>query len=619
MEISKIAIENFKGIDRVVLSPLKPVNILIGRNNSGKSSVLAALSLLSRYFGTLQDRTKVKPDVLNVAEEYFRVVPSGGNNSMRMVVTVTSTIEERTSQAAKAIQNWSAQHQSQVESERAAWYAESQTLAELSFTFASESRGGFAMESIATVSPDTPDVGGDVIVAKAAKLGQELKLLRLRDLFARRPNGTGPEQTIHQLAKRESFPAGITLKVTPSGLESPGDQIAVSNLIQPGFDFIRKQFSSVFLLDSYRHGAEKTTPQYCERLMENGSNLASFVLNLNLNNYAAFSEIAAFVKRIVPEVGRLHARFTGMQDHSVELAYDWEDGRKVNLANMGGGVEQLLVLACLLIAQRTSCILWEEPESHLHPGAQDVLLDEIENRVGDSLVFLTTHSPAFIRASSQVAVHAITNPDGKSGKGRTLSQDQLHEVGVILGSRPGHLALADIVIYVEGKSGANTLEEWMQKWPDRETVLGHLLMTIWPCNPDEIASEGSDLNALKKLTPNMLFFADKDNDPGCPDPKEARKRLVAICDEHDIPCVITDRRQIEDYFTEEAVRIGLPGNLSKTWVYDDNKPMGEQLCAKWKRHNRRIAAAMTWQQIKKHEALMQVFRIVTDYAAKLKL
>ena len=47
MEISKIVIENFKGIEHVELSPVKPINVVIGRNNSGKSSILTCLSFLN--------------------------------------------------------------------------------------------------------------------------------------------------------------------------------------------------------------------------------------------------------------------------------------------------------------------------------------------------------------------------------------------------------------------------------------------------------------------------------------------------------------------------------------------------------------------------------------------
>jgi hypothetical protein len=307
-----------------------------------------------------------------------------------------------------------------------------------------------------------------------------------------------------------------------------------------------------------------------------------------------------------------------MDDNSIELAYEWPDGRVVNLANMGGGVEQLVILGCVLLAQKTACILWEEPESHLHPGAQDKLLSELESRVDQSLIFLTTHSPVFVRPSDQVAVHAITNPDGKSATGRTLLKEQLQEACAILGSRPGHLAQADIVLYVEGKYGAAVVEEWLKKWPEREAILGHLLLVVQSCNPDEIGTDDFDLGTLKMLTPNMIVFVDKDNDTGSQEPKESRKRLAAMCQPHSIPCIITKFRQIEDYFCPEAVKAALPANLLKTWTHDPNKPMSEQLERNWKKHNRRIAEKMTWSDIEKHKDLMRIFEEVAKHAEALR-
>ena len=39
--VTEITIKNFKGIKEVRMGPIKPINVLIGRNNSGKSSILA--------------------------------------------------------------------------------------------------------------------------------------------------------------------------------------------------------------------------------------------------------------------------------------------------------------------------------------------------------------------------------------------------------------------------------------------------------------------------------------------------------------------------------------------------------------------------------------------------
>jgi AAA15 family ATPase/GTPase len=47
MPYQNLTIENFRGIEKLVLTDLKRVNLLVGRNNCGKTSVLEALFLLS--------------------------------------------------------------------------------------------------------------------------------------------------------------------------------------------------------------------------------------------------------------------------------------------------------------------------------------------------------------------------------------------------------------------------------------------------------------------------------------------------------------------------------------------------------------------------------------------
>ncbi|MBN1127158.1 MAG: ATP-binding protein, partial [Sedimentisphaerales bacterium] len=263
------------------------------------------------------------------------------------------------------------------------------------------------------------------------------------------------------------------------------------------------------------------------------------------------------------------------------------------------------------------CMLWEEPEVHLHPGAQDILLSEIEKRIGNRILFMTTHSPVFIRPNPKIAVHTISNINGRNGTGRTLLEGEFHEAISILGSRPGHLAQADIVLYVEGKHGVSVVEEWLEKWPDKEAVLEHLQLVVQSLNVSEAGTDDFNLGSLKKVTPHMVMFVDKDNEPGETEPTKSRQILERKCTEENVPFIITKKRQIEDYFTEEAVRAGLPSNLRTTWEYNSEKPIGENWPNGWKKHNRRIAANMKWEDISKHEDIMQIFDEIKTCAQRL--
>lgn len=616
MEISKIVIENFKGIEHVELSPVKPINVLIGRNNSGKTSILKCLSFLNEYFN------KHSSNPINVPAGYFR---EGLDKApeLSISISVKQSKEERKEQFIRTKDAWNKNFQPPHITDAAInAQIENDLFSSLTFKFIGlPPKGNFGLVSINTKSNKNKDDATDILIVESENKspGTQLLGIPLRELLITRQR---PEvyPTILDLAKKHSIGnelfigrgGGNTLTGKPSEF--------IINVLSPAYEYIVKMFYTAFLVSPYRHANERMSALMCGQLDQNGLNLVNYIHNLNLNNYAIFKDIADFVKRIVPEVGRLHPRFVGKGGAELELAYEWPDGTTVNLANMGGGVEQLIVLGSLLIHQRTACILWEEPESHLHPGAQEVLLDQLERLVGDSKVFLTTHSPVFIRPSSKIAVHIVTNPDGKSARGKTLSEDDLQQAAAVIGARPGHLAQTDIVLYVEGKTGAGVVKEWLKKWPERAKVLRYLQVEVQSLNVDEIANEDELIKALQKINPNLIIFVDRDNDAGKKEPKKSRIILQSKCNTLGIPCIITEKRKIEDYFTREAILEGLPSNLWRNFEkdFDPDKTIGEQLSDGWKAYNYRIAAAMDWEDVQKHKDIIQVFDEIKKYAEELK-
>jgi len=617
MKISKIVIENFKGIEHVELSPVKPINVLIGRNNSGKTSILTCLSFLYEY---CRPDNNGKP--IHVPDRYFR---EGLDKTpeLRISISVKQSKEERKEQFIRAKDSWKIHHAPPYLSDAAiSAQLENDLFSCLTYKFvALPPKRNFGLVSINAKSKKNKGDSTDIIIVESEnkRPGTRMLGIPLTQLFIERQREE-VYPTILDLAKNHGIGSdliiggggGNTLTGQPSEL--------IINLLSPAYEYILKTFYTAFLVSPYRHATERMNAQMCGQLDQNGSNLINYIHNLNLNNYAIFKGIADFVKRIVPEVGRLHPRFVGESGTTLELAYEWPDGTTVNLTNMGGGVEQLLVLGSLLINQRTACILWEEPESHLHPGAQEVLLDQLEALVGDSKIFLTTQSPVFIRPSSKIAVHTIINTDGKSARGKTLSEDDLQQAAAVIGARPGHLAQADIVLYVEGKTGAGVVKEWLKKWPERAKVLRYLQVEVQSLNVDEIANEDELIKALQKINPNLIIFVDRDNETGKKEPKKSRTILQSNCSKLGIPCIITEKRKIEDYFTREAILEGLPSNLRWNFekYFDTDRTIGEQLSEGWKVYNYRITAAMDWLDIEKHKDIMKVFAEITKYADRLK-
>ena len=612
MEISEITIRNFKGIKEVTLGPIKSINVLIGRNNSGKSSVLTCLQLLNKYFMAVGSAKVDQPNItLSVPNECFKR-EEVENTGFEVSVKVEQTREEREAQFKGLVEL----NPGQMDADRIKIQLDGGLFSSLIFDFKGargNNKNPFGLIEIKTVE------GGKIekiATVPQNNTGVPLRGLSLMHLFVRR----GSLNKVSDLAKVNHLNENILINLKTGkliGITHPigPDRDDIRSLLNPPFEHIKKIFQTSFLVSPYRHGNPIAAAQRYKEINESGANLVNYLHDLHLNNYEAFQKVAGFVKGIAPEVGRLHPRFVKEEGSELELAYEWPDGRVVNLANMGGGVEQLLILGCILLQQKTSCVLWEEPESHLHPAAQEILLNKLEEYVHDSKIFITTHSPVFIRSSDMVAVNIITNKDGKSGTGRTLSATELQEAATVIGSRPGHLAQADIVVYVEGKRGAEAFEEWLKKWPARDKVLGHLLLSIWFLSPDDIGARDFDLAPSRKVTQNMIMFVDKDNDEGSSEPKPSRKELQEKCKALGIPCIITDKRQIEDCFPEQLINDvlhdkspDLHGEWSKT----------KKITKGMKRYNRFIAAAMKWEDVEKNKDIMKVFEEIEKYAKNLK-
>ena len=615
MEISKIVIENFKGIEHVELSPVKSINVLIGRNNSGKTSILTCLSFLYEYFN------KNSSNPIHVPPGYFR---EGLDKApeLSISISVKQSKEERKEQFIRTKDAWNKNRSPHLSDAAINAQLENDLFSSLTFNFVSlPPQGNFGLVSINTKSKKNKGDLIDILIAESEskRPGTRILGLPLPQLFITRQH---PEAypTILDLVEKHSIGTDLVIGGGGGNTVTGKPNEFIINVLSPAYEYIVKMFYTAFLVSPYRHANERMNALMCRQLDQNGLNLVNYIHNLNLNNYAVFQDIADFVRRIVPEVGRLHPRFVGEGGAELELAYEWKDGITVNLANMGGGVEQLLVLGSLLINQRTACILWEEPESHLHPGAQEVLLDQIEALVDDSMVFLTTQSPVFIRPSSKIAVHTVTNPDGKSAIGKTLSEDDLQQAAAVIGARPGHLAQADIVLYVEGKTGAGVVKEWLKKWPERAKVLRYLQVEVQSLNVDEIANEDELIKSLQKINPNLIIFVDRDNEAGKKEPKKSRTILQSKCSTLRIPCIITEKRKIEDYFTREAIQKGLPSNLWRNFEkeFDPDRTIGEQLSDGWKAYNYRIAAAMDWEDVQKNKDIIKVFNEIKKYALELK-
>lgn len=196
--------------------------------------------------------------------------------------------------------------------------------------------------------------------------------------------------------------------------------------------------------------------QQTEQLAQDGSNLSQVLHTINSNDRELFARIEAFVQAALPDVGRLQTPLFGAQ---TEIHFKAPEGYMARLHDMGGGIEQLLMIATVLLTKsdvHTLCV--EEPESHLHAGAQRFLMERLYQ--GDRQVFVTTHSPTLVNSPRPKSIYQVQYEKNRTRISRLGDADSLSDLLADIGSRNSDVLLSDAVLFVEGSGDRRAFMVW---------------------------------------------------------------------------------------------------------------------------------------------------------------
>ena len=79
--LRSLYLSNFRGFSEVKLNNLQRVNLIVGRNNSGKTSLLEAIAFLQWPTKAHEMPRLLRPQVGNVQNRYFRWLIRDGSQS----------------------------------------------------------------------------------------------------------------------------------------------------------------------------------------------------------------------------------------------------------------------------------------------------------------------------------------------------------------------------------------------------------------------------------------------------------------------------------------------------------------------------------------------------------
>lgn len=200
-----------------------------------------------------------------------------------------------------------------------------------------------------------------------------------------------------------------TSRIDAFSVLSSRSVLAVELLI----DFISK----LEFIDPFRQSEKTLSPAHLdpEGLDTCGTNLLHLIDTMYHNDYRRFQEVSDQCKKIFPDIIDIHPK--SLPDHTVTIVINKRNVKKeIQFREEAAGFGQLLIIIWKIATARSDTMWFiDEPELHLHPGAQQVLYELLkeESKRGKQ-IFVATHSMVFMHNSSYNEVSLVLYDDGES-------------------------------------------------------------------------------------------------------------------------------------------------------------------------------------------------------------
>lgn len=246
----------------------------------------------------------------------------------------------------------------------------------------------------------------------------------------------------------------------------------------------------------------------------------------------------------------------------------------VPISHKGTGFKRLLMVAYFeYLANKKSIknqiFAIEEPETYLHPSAQQDFLNSIVKISENSQFFLTTHSPVFAGATDGKNSILVTKDDCGISHYSREEQNIIDQIINELGIRPDYNLLKEIkyLIFVEGVDDIHFLKTYAKTVLNKDLENDKILCVI---GGGGSLKNYADLNLFKKLKGNNLYSVMVDGDDQSNGKGKWCERIKAKCDEDTADFKKLSKREIENYCHPQAIcRKCTDLDISRIAIKDD--------------------------------------------------
>ncbi len=255
------------------------------------------------------------------------------------------------------------------------------------------------------------------------------------------------------------------------------------------------------------------------------------------------------------------------------------------LDELGAGLAQFVIVLANVAMKRPSFVLIDEPELNLHLSLQVDFLTALGSYTRNGVLF-STHSIGLARSIAE-QIYSVRMPEKLVSE--ITQYEHTPSLPEFLGelSYSGYQALGfDKILLVEGATEVKAVQQFLRLFGKDHKVV------LLPLGGSGMISSNRDLELAEvlRISTQVSALIDSERDSESSPLANDRQAFKVSCDKLNIPCHILERRAVENYFPERAIK-RVKGEKYRALTHFERL---DSVSPAWAKHeNWRIAREMT--------------------------